>query len=55
MSTTDQLGFSFKPFDRRVWTVAGLVSTVRTHIERDIAKRQETFARGTDEVLHEWE
>jgi len=35
MSTTDQLGFSFKPFDRRVWTVCGLVSTVRTHIERE--------------------
>jgi len=28
---------------------------VRTDIERDIGRRQETFARGTDEVLHEWE
>jgi exodeoxyribonuclease VII large subunit len=35
MSTTDQLGFSFRPFDRRVWTVGTLVSTVRTHIERE--------------------
>lgn len=35
MSSTDQLGFSFRPFDRSVWTVGGLVSTVRTHIERE--------------------
>jgi energy-coupling factor transporter ATP-binding protein EcfA2 len=28
---------------------------VRTHIERDIAKRQAAFARSSDEVLHEWE
>ncbi len=35
MSSTDQLGFSFKPFDRRVWTVGTLISTVRTHIERE--------------------
>jgi exodeoxyribonuclease VII large subunit len=35
MSSNDQLGFSFRPFDRRVWTVGGLVSTVRTHIERE--------------------
>ena len=28
---------------------------VRTHIERDIAKRQEAFSRTTDDVLKEWE
>src|SRR2546425_6903624 len=28
---------------------------VRAHIERDIAKRQETFSRSTDDVLQEWE
>ncbi len=27
---------------------------VRAHIERDIAKRQEGFAQGVDEVLHDW-
>ena len=35
MSTTDQLGFSFKPPDRRIWTVRDLVAAVRTHIERE--------------------
>jgi exodeoxyribonuclease VII large subunit len=35
MSSTDQLGFSFKPPDRRVWTVHDLVAAVRTHIERE--------------------
>jgi exodeoxyribonuclease VII large subunit len=35
MSLTDQLGFSFKPPDRRVWTVRDLVAAVRTHIERE--------------------
>ena len=35
MSSTDQLGFSFRPLDRRIWTVRDLVSAVRTHIERD--------------------
>ena len=35
MSSTDQLGFSFKPPDRRVWTVRDLVAAVRTHIERE--------------------
>jgi exodeoxyribonuclease VII large subunit len=35
MSSTDQLGFSFKPADRRIWTVRDLVVAVRTHIERE--------------------
>lgn len=35
MASADQLGFSFKPPDRRVWTVRDLVAAVRTHIERE--------------------
>ena len=35
VGTTDQLGFSFRPPERRVWTVRDLVASVRTHIERD--------------------
>ena len=35
MASSDQLGFSFKPVDRRVWTVRDLVTAVRTHIERE--------------------
>ncbi|HMH00192.1 MAG TPA: exodeoxyribonuclease VII large subunit [Terriglobales bacterium] len=35
MSSTEQLGFSFRPADRRVWTVRDLVVAVRTHIERE--------------------
>jgi exodeoxyribonuclease VII large subunit len=35
MAFADQMGFSFKPVDRRVWTVRELVAAVRTHIERD--------------------
>ncbi|HEV2715188.1 MAG TPA: exodeoxyribonuclease VII large subunit [Terriglobales bacterium] len=35
MVSSDQLGFSFRPFERRVWTVRDLVSTVRTHVERE--------------------
>jgi len=35
MVSSDQLGFSFRPFERRIWTVRDLVSTVRTHIERE--------------------
>jgi exodeoxyribonuclease VII large subunit len=35
VASTDQLGFSFRPPDRRVWTVPDLVATVRTHIERE--------------------
>ncbi len=31
----DQLGFSFRPLDRRIWTVRDLVAAVRTHIERE--------------------
>jgi exodeoxyribonuclease VII large subunit len=35
MSTADQLGFQFRPPERRVWTVRALVSAVRSHIERE--------------------
>src|ERR1700745_4515681 len=35
MASTGQLGFSFRPLERRIWTVRDLVSTVRTHIERE--------------------
>jgi len=35
METTDQLGFHFRPPERRVWTVRALVSAVRSHIERE--------------------
>ncbi len=35
MASLDQLGFSFKPPDRRIWTVRDLVAAVRTHIERE--------------------
>jgi exodeoxyribonuclease VII large subunit len=35
MDTTDQLGFQFRPPERRVWTVRALVSAVRSHIERE--------------------
>ena len=35
MTTADQLGFSFRPPERRVWTVRDLVAAVRTHIERE--------------------
>ncbi len=35
MASSDQLGFSFKPLDRRVWSVRDLVAAVRTHIERE--------------------
>lgn len=34
-SLTDQLGFNFRPPDRRVWKVRDLVASVRTHIERE--------------------
>jgi exodeoxyribonuclease VII large subunit len=37
MSTVDQLGFQFRPPDRRIWTVRALVSAVRTHLEREYA------------------
>lgn len=31
----DQLGFQFRPPERRIWTVRALVSVVRAHIERE--------------------
>ena len=34
-SFSDQLGFSFRPPERRVWKVRDLVASVRTHIERE--------------------
>jgi exodeoxyribonuclease VII large subunit len=34
-SVTDQMGFSFRPPERRVWKVRDLVSAVRSHIERE--------------------
>src|SRR6202142_3823918 len=43
MASTDQLGFSFKPPDRRIWTVRDLVAAVRTHIEREYG---EAWAEG---------
>ncbi|MFY9559735.1 MAG: exodeoxyribonuclease VII large subunit [Terriglobales bacterium] len=35
MEETDQLGFQFRPPERRIWTVRALVAAVRTHIERE--------------------
>jgi len=35
VASIDQLGFSFRPPERKVWTVRELVSAVRTHIERE--------------------
>jgi exodeoxyribonuclease VII large subunit len=35
MSFADQLGFSFKPVERRIWSVRDLVAAVRTHVERE--------------------
>jgi len=35
MEETDQLGFHFRPPERRVWTVRALVGAVRTHLERE--------------------
>ncbi len=35
VDSADQLGFSFKPPDRRVWRVRDLVAAVRTHLERE--------------------
>jgi len=34
-SPTDQMGFSFRPPERRVWKVRDLVASVRSHIERE--------------------
>src|SRR5208337_2068627 len=35
MEMNNQLGFQFRPPERRVWTVRALVSAVRSHIERE--------------------
>src|SRR5215470_17809718 len=35
MAFADQLGFTFKPPDRRIWKVRDLVAAVRTHLERE--------------------
>ena len=35
MAFSDQLGFSFRPPERRIWSVRDLVAAVRTHIERE--------------------
>ncbi len=34
-SLSDQLGFNFRPPERRVWKVRDLVASVRTHIEKE--------------------
>ncbi|MGA7751530.1 MAG: exodeoxyribonuclease VII large subunit [Candidatus Sulfotelmatobacter sp.] len=34
-SFSDQMGFTFRPPERRVWKVRDLVAAVRTHIERE--------------------
>lgn len=35
MGAADQLGFQFRPPERRIWTVRALVSAVRTQLERE--------------------
>lgn len=35
VASLDQLGFNFRPPDRRVWTVRDLVASVRTQLERE--------------------
>jgi exodeoxyribonuclease VII large subunit len=35
LASQDQLGFAFRPPDRRVWTVRDLVASVRTSLERE--------------------
>lgn len=37
MASADQLGFSFRPADRRTWKIRELVSAVRTSIEREFS------------------
>jgi len=37
-SLSDQLGFNFRPPDRRVWKVRDLVAAVRTHIEKEYSE-----------------
>jgi len=34
-SLADQMGFNFRPADRRVWKVRDLVAAVRSHVERE--------------------
>ena len=36
-SLADQMGFNFRPPERRVWTVRDLVAAVRSHIEREFS------------------
>src|ERR1700746_3427737 len=36
-SLSDQLDFSFRPPERRVWRVRDLVASVRTHLEREFS------------------
>src|SRR5437763_14061774 len=35
MSLADQMGFNFRPPERRLWKVRDLVAAVRTHVERE--------------------
>jgi exodeoxyribonuclease VII large subunit len=35
VATNDQLGFTFRPIERRTWTVRDLVAAVRTQVERE--------------------
>jgi len=37
MASADQMGFGFRPAERRTWRVRELVAAVRTHIEREYA------------------
>jgi exodeoxyribonuclease VII large subunit len=39
VSSADQLGFTFKAPDRRVWIVRELVAAIRTHLERECGGR----------------
>src|SRR5438477_3723836 len=35
MASLDQLGFNFRPPERRIWTVRDLIASVRTRLERE--------------------
>jgi exodeoxyribonuclease VII large subunit len=35
MSSLDQLGFNFRPPERRIWTVRDLIASLRTQLERE--------------------
>lgn len=35
MASLDQLGFNFRPPERRIWTVRDLIASVRTQVERE--------------------